>query len=145
MNNLSDIEVHFLHEFEEFYEELYQLKIDLQYHFNLDPQKNNLQNIVKDSIKALFTKNMIQPVMVTYKKIGDNEYEVDNEINLDNSYVDKILNDPRNWNSDYIFNQQTRYYFQITEEGINELDKISVRDKKRVSLQSYTERGFDEK
>ena len=124
MNNLTNIEAHLLHEFEDFYEELYQLKMDLQYYFNLDPQKNNLQNIVKDSIKALFAKNMIQPVMVTYKKVGDHKYEVDNEINLDNSYVDKILNDPQNWNRDYIFNQQTRYYFQITEEGINELDKI---------------------
>lgn len=121
---LSEIEMHFLHEFEESDEYLFLLEVDVKLHFAED--KNDAAGIretVINTIKALYSKKLIELFECRYEETKPDHFEILSTTKMPESSVDEVLGDPGNWDKDYLCEQTVCFFFHPTEEGLKRLDE----------------------
>jgi len=124
--DLSEIEKHFLLQFEESNEELHMLENDVRLHFSsVDENSDSIRNRVRNTIRKLYDSGLIDLRKFRYRKVRRNHFEVVNAVQLPDSDVDRLLNNSRSWDRDFQFHQTEKYYFQPTDKGIECLDSCT--------------------
>lgn len=121
--DLSEIEMHFLHQFEESDEELFQLELDVKLYFS--PEALNLKTIkktVKSTIKKLYKKKLIKLYECHFQEVKANYFINIKIIELPDAMVDLVLEDEKSWDKDHLFRQKIRFYFHPTRKGIEYLN-----------------------
>lgn len=124
---LSEIEVHFLNEFEETDEDLYLLEIDVRCHFcDSGTPKERIRNIAKQTVESLVSKKLIELNKVHYEEVGPGTYVVAKAERMPDTEIDPFLSDERNWSRNYAFQEKARCYFHPTKKGVEALDQAQL-------------------
>ena len=124
---LSEIEICFLHEFEESDEDLYLLEIDVRLHFaNDNDSPFEIRERVKNTIRNLYSKKLIELHECHYVEEKPGYFKVTSINKLPDSSVDEVLNNNKNWDKDYLFRQTKRFYFHPTKKGLEYLDALNT-------------------
>ncbi len=94
---LSELEIYFLHQFEESDEDLFQLEFDVKAHFNINSSFSTIREITIRTIRRLHTKKLIELYECNFKEVRTNYFELISMTKLPDRMVDLILNDNNNW------------------------------------------------